>query len=361
MTFAIAAAGTGGHVFPGLAVGEALLARGVNPGDVIYIGGSRLESSVYPEAGFPFFELELRGLRRSISLSNLAIPRVVMAARRRILEMMGSRGTRAALGLGGYVTVPMAMAAAKAGVPYAVAEQNAEAGLANRFAAGRASKVFGSFPETARLPKAEWVGNPLRRPFAEFDRGRLRPQALDRYRLEPRLPVLGVFGGSLGASVINEAVATMLDGWTHRETQVVQIAGREGAAEMAARSATSPLRWTVLDFEDRMDLFFAAADLVVARSGGSVAEITATATPAILVPGHFGSGSHQEANARALEQAGAAVVVTEDELVDLGMSVASILADEERRTAMSRAAGGWAKPHAADSVVDALMAMAGLS
>ncbi len=361
MTFAIAAAGTGGHVFPGLAVGEALLARGVPIGDVIYIGGSRLESSVYPEAGFPFLQLELRGLRRSISLSNLRIPRVVMSARRRIFEMLEARGTKAALGLGGYVTVPMAMAATKAGVPYALAEQNAEAGLANRFAARRAQRVFASFPQTSRLPRAEWVGNPLRGPFAEFDRRRLRPQALDRYRLEPGLPVLGVFGGSLGAHVINSAVATMVEGWGEQPIQVVHIAGRGGAKELTARSANSPLRWTVLDFEDRMEMFFAAADLVIARSGGSVAEITATATPAILVPGHFGSGSHQEANARALELAGVAVVVTEDQLDDLGKAAASILGDERRRAAMSRAAAAHAKPHAAETVADALVTMAGLS
>ncbi|HEX7100306.1 MAG TPA: UDP-N-acetylglucosamine--N-acetylmuramyl-(pentapeptide) pyrophosphoryl-undecaprenol N-acetylglucosamine transferase [Acidimicrobiia bacterium] len=357
MSFAIAAAGTGGHVYPGLAVGEALVDLGVSRDEILYIGGQRLEAQVYPEAGFPFLSVELRGLSRQLTLRNLGIPRVVMAAVRTIRAELVARQVKALLGLGGYVTVPAGLAARSVGVPVAVAEQNAEAGLANRVVSRFATRVFGSFPITHRLPKAEWVGNPLRRPLAEFDRERLRPHALVRFGLEPDVPVLGVFGGSLGAGVINRAVIDMLAAWDGPSLQVLHLAG-QGYEEVSAAASVSPHRWVVLDFIGEMDAFFAACDLVVARAGGSVAELTATATPAILVPGGFGSGRHQALNAAALAEAGAAVVVTEDRIHELAPKVEALMSDSDARRRMADAARKIAKPQAATVIAQALIEMA---
>ncbi len=357
MSFAIAAAGTGGHVYPGLAVGEALVSFGVSRDDILYIGGRRLEAQVYPEAGFPFLSVELRGLSRSLTLRNLGIPRVVISAVRTIRSEIVARGVRALLGLGGYVTVPAGLAARRAGVPVAVAEQNAEAGLANQVVSRFATRVFGSFPTTHRLPRAEWVGNPLRRPLAEFDRQRLRPRALERFGLDADVPVLGVFGGSLGAGVINRAVIEMLAVWDGPPVQVLHLAG-QGYEEVSAAASVSSHRWVVLDFIAEMDAFFAACDLVVARAGGSVAELTATATPAILVPGGFGSGKHQAANAAALREAGAAVVVTEERLTELRAAVEELVSDVDARRRMAEAATKLAKPDAATVIARALIEMA---
>lgn len=354
---AVAAAGTGGHVFPGLAVGEALVTAGVARSDVLFIGGSRLERDVYPEAGFPFLEVELRGLQRSLSPANLTLPGVVVRAMRRIEEELRSRAVAATLGMGGYVTVPTVLAARRRSIPAAVAEQNAEAGLANRFASRFAARVFGSFPRTAGLPGADWVGNPIRRSLAEFDRARARRLGQERWSLDPGIPVLGVFGGSLGAGVLNAAMADLLATWRGPPVQVLHLAGR-GAPEVEPVARVSPLRWVVLDFCHDMDHFYASCDLVVARAGGSVAELTATATPSILVPGGFGSGGHQRANAEALRRAGAARVVAEDELAGLPGLIALLLHDASARRSMAEACSALARPDAADAIAAALIEMA---
>lgn len=358
MTFAIAAAGTGGHVYPGLAVGEALVERGVDPGDVLYVGGDRLEATVYPSAGFPFLSLELRGLARRLTLSNLALPRLVQRAVSRVHAEIRSRRVRVVLGMGGYVTVPAGLAARTAGIALAVSEQNAEAGLANRVMSRFAHRAFGSFPHTRGLARAEWVGNPIRRPLAEFDRRLLRPQALARWGLDGDLPVVGIFGGSLGAGAINQAVADMLESWKGPPLQVLHLAGH-GYEDMRPRARVSPHRWVVLDFCEQMESFYAACDLVVARAGGSVAELTATATPAILVPGGFGSGRHQAANATAMEAAGCAVVVEERRIHRLGEVLGALVVDTGRREQMEAAAGHLARPEAASQIAAALMEMAG--
>lgn len=357
MTFAIAAAGTGGHVYPGLAVGEALVEAGVAPSEVLYIGGDRLEASVYPAAGFPFLSVELRGLARRLTIANLAIPRVVIRAVRTVHAELQARGVRAVLGMGGYVTVPVGLAARRAGSGLAVSEQNAEAGLANRMVSRFAHRVFGSFPHTGGLSRAEWVGNPIRRSLAEFDRERLRPGALARWGLDPDVPVLGVFGGSLGAGAVNQAVAAMVEGWDGPALQILHLAGH-GYEEMSALARVSPVRWVVLDFCDEMEAFYAACDMVVARAGGSVAELTATATPAVLIPGGFGSGRHQEANASALAEAGCAVMVEESDISRLGPVVRELAADRSRREEMAGTAAQLARPEAATVIARALQEMA---
>jgi UDP-N-acetylglucosamine--N-acetylmuramyl-(pentapeptide) pyrophosphoryl-undecaprenol N-acetylglucosamine transferase len=175
------------------------------------------------------------------------------------------------------------------------------------------------------------------------------------FELTEGSPIIGVFGGSLGARVINEAVASMLDHWGGPEIQVLHLTGQEHLTDMVSRREGVSVPWVMVGFESRMELFYAAADLVVARSGGAVAELTATATPAILVPGSFGSGGHQEGNARALERAGSARVLTEEELAGLGAAVAEVTADGELRARMARGASDIAKPKAALTIAKAMI------
>ncbi|MFQ5523961.1 MAG: glycosyltransferase [Acidimicrobiia bacterium] len=354
MTFLIAAAGTGGHVYPGLAVGEALVELGVSRDEVLYVGGGRLEAEVFPGAGFPFLQLDLRGLRRSLTPANLSLPAVVWRARAKIVEVMKSRKVRSALGLGGYVTVPTAMAAHRSRVPIMIAEQNAEAGLANRITSRWAVRTFGSFPETEGLPKAEWTGNPVRRPFWEFRREDLRPKALRHYELNPDLPVLGVFGGSLGAGAVNEAVTGMLTRWDGPPFQVVHLTGKRNLATLLAYPEPRGVRWVRRGFEDQMEMFYAASDLVVARAGGAVAELTATATPAILVPGSFGSAGHQNRNAQELARRGAVVVLEEREIDGLSRLVGETLFDRRALAGMGEASRVLARPRAAFEIAEAM-------
>lgn len=351
----IAAAGTGGHVYPGLAVGEALVHLGITRDEVLYVGGDRLEADVYPSEGFRFMGVELSGLERRLTMRNARIPSVVMRARSSIRDAIDDSGVRVVLGMGGYVTVPAGMAARSRRVPFFNAEQNASAGLANRVSARWARASFTSFPETMGLARGRWVGNPLRRPFWSFDRETLRPDARDRYGLQSDSPVLGVFGGSLGAGIVNETVGAMVEGWTDGPAQVIHITGPAHLDSMSQRSAAESVTWRRIGFEERMDLFYAAADLVIARSGGAVAELTATATPSVLVPGRFGSGGHQEENARFLERSGASVVIEEEALGGLDSAVGDLLGQEERLEAMRAGARAIARPQAALTIGRAMI------
>jgi UDP-N-acetylglucosamine--N-acetylmuramyl-(pentapeptide) pyrophosphoryl-undecaprenol N-acetylglucosamine transferase len=359
MTFLIAAAGTGGHVFPGLSVGEALVDLGVSQEELLYVGGDRLEARVYPAKGYRFVQVELAGLKRSLSLDNARLPRVVLRARRLIADEIAASGVEVVLGMGGYVTIPAALAARRRRVAFFNSEQNAEAGLANRLTARWARASFVAFPDTGGLPQGKWVGNPVRREFWEFDRETLRSEALGRYELSAEMPVIGVFGGSLGAGLINDAVAEMLEEWSGPEVQVIHLTGPEHHSRLERRSAAHQVSWRRRGFEERMDLFLSVCDVVISRAGGAVAELTATGTPSILVPGRFGSGGHQAANARFLKEAGAALVVREEELDHLPDTVMDLLTNSEKLATMAASTRAIAKPEAARTIAGMMIEASG--
>jgi UDP-N-acetylglucosamine--N-acetylmuramyl-(pentapeptide) pyrophosphoryl-undecaprenol N-acetylglucosamine transferase len=354
MSYAIAAAGTGGHVFPGLAVGEALVASGVSRQDVLFVGGHRLEATIYPAAGFPFLSIELAGLQRRFTLMNFRIPSVVLAASRRIAAEYRERRVRAVLAMGGYVSVPAGLAARRSGTVLMLHEQNAEAGLANRVMARWALRVFGSFPVTGHLPRAEWVGNPIRTGLARFDREQLREVAMRMYQLDPGARVVGIFGGSLGAGVLNDVAAAIAAHPGAAGLALLHLTGIEHFESVSTRAAGSSRVWRPIGFEQRMELFYAACDLVIARAGGAVAELTATATPSILVPGGFGSAGHQAANASALAGVGAALVVPPDQVDLIPALVIELFEKPERLRQMAAGCVRLARPDAAAVIAAAL-------
>ena len=266
MTYAIGAAGTGGHVYPALAVAEALVAAGVVRSDIVFFGGDRLEKEVFPAQGFPFVEVELRGLRRRLTLQNVTLPRVVLNARKRIEAECSQRGAKVALATGSYVTIPLGWAAIRIGVPFFVQEQNADPGLANTLMSRRAEASFVSFSST-RLPRSVDVGNPLRAALADFSRSTLREPSLGRYGLEDGPFTVGIVGGSLGAMVLNESVVGLAAGWKGPSMQLLHLCGPSHLEAMKEAAEGARLRWRVVGFEPHMEHFFAACDLVVARRG----------------------------------------------------------------------------------------------
>ena len=350
MTFAIAAAGTAGHVYPGLAVAQALVDQGVPTEEVLFIGGNRLEATAVPQAGYRLLSVPLQGLARRVTLRNLTIPSKVAGAVRRIRGALLEQRVKVLLATGGYVTAPAGWAARSRKIPFFLSEQNAVAGLANRMMERWAAKSYASFPQTTGLKKAEWVGNPVRAEIVGVDRAAQRHQARQRYGLVEGIPVLGVMGGSLGAAAINRGVGRMLSDWRGEPLQVVHLSGSANYQQVLQRASESRIPWRVVGFEERMDLFYTACDLVVARSGGGVAELTAVGVPSVLIPGEFGSASHQAANAARLEEAGAAVTLEEGELHGLGVLVAGLLSDPGRRSQMSEAAQAIARPAAAQHI-----------
>ena len=349
MSFAIAAAGTGGHVFPGLAIAEALVERGVKRSDIVFIGGDRLEATVFPAEGFSFVGIELQSLQRSLSPRNLALPVVVARAARGARREMAARQVRVVLGMGSYVTVPVGWASRRARIPLFLHEQNAEAGLANRMMSRLAKTTFVSFADTRGVNRQVLVGNPVRDNLAGFVRAELRHRALSRYGLAPGPVVVGAFGGSLGAGAINEAVVSLAQRWSGTPIQILHLAGSVHQSDMHVLSERSVVPWTVIGFEEDMQFFYAACDIVIARAGGAVAEIAVTGTPAVLVPGSFGGG-HQMANARRFEKAGAAVVVTEQELGSLAGYLEPLVDDPGRRLKMAEGLKKLAYPNAAAQI-----------
>ncbi|MBT8213380.1 MAG: glycosyltransferase, partial [Acidimicrobiia bacterium] len=297
MTFAFAAAGTGGHIFPALAVAEALVAQGVSRDDIVFFGGDRLEARVVPEAGYELIKLPLRGLERRITTSNLAIPGMVRKAASVVATELAQRQATALLAFGGYVTVPTVWGARRAKVTAMLHEQNAVPGLANRLMARFSKEVFVAFDEAAgTLKGATVVGNPLRPAFDHFDRDSLRSDGRKRYGIDGSAFVVGILGGSQGAAVLN-ATATSLAGSLGEGAALLHLTGRAKADEVSAIAADND-RWVVIGFEPDMEHFYAACDLVVSRAGAlTMSEVAATTSPAIVVPYAAGTAGHQAANA----------------------------------------------------------------
>jgi UDP-N-acetylglucosamine--N-acetylmuramyl-(pentapeptide) pyrophosphoryl-undecaprenol N-acetylglucosamine transferase len=362
----IAAGGSGGHVFPGLALAWTLTAR--DPTTMVrFAGTSRgIEIRAVPAAGFPLDLLPILPLFRRPAPETVAAPfaavRGVLAAERLIRR----HRVEVVCGMGAYVTLPVAVGAWRAGVPVVLHEQNAVPGIANRLAARVARTVaLGVAEAAAGFPVASWrtvvVGNPVRPELAHLDRAGLRGQGLAAFDLDPRRRTLLVFGGSGGVWRLNEALVAATRHWPEpTAVQILHACGRGfepavRAAWAAAGPAGRGLAVKVLPFIDRMDLAYAAADLALTRAGAStLAELTAAGVPAVLVPLARATAGHQAANARAVAATGGAVVVEDDgrDLTGprLAATVAPLLADPERLAVMAEAMRGLGRPDAAQDL-----------
>jgi UDP-N-acetylglucosamine--N-acetylmuramyl-(pentapeptide) pyrophosphoryl-undecaprenol N-acetylglucosamine transferase len=330
----IAAAGSGGHVYPALAVAEVLTARGVAKEDIIFFGGDRMEADVIPAEGYPFVEVQIHGIRRSLSTDNLTLPLKVRAARKVIADTIIDRSIGAMVVFGGYVAGPAALAARKTGIPLIVHEANAQPGVANRLIARRADTVFASYaPALSKLPMAEIVGSPLRSAFGEFDRQALRSAARERYMVPDEAIVLGIVGGSLGARALNDITRTLVSDEA-RPYEIIHICGRAHAEEFEALSDGID-GWIVKGYEDDMPALYAATDLVLSRGGAmTVAELHATCTPAVIVPLPAG-GAYQGMNAVDAVDAGGFVVLDQSDTAQILDTVTSLLSDLDRLGQMS--------------------------
>lgn len=363
----IAGGGTAGHVIPGLAIAEELVAQGVSRDRVHYVGSARgVETRLVPEAGFELTVLPGRGIQRRFTVENVRSVLGLVAAVIIGVRLVGRLRPAVIVGLGGYASVPCVIGAVLWRVPIVVAEQNAVPGLANRLAArfARASAV--SFVGTD-LASATWTGNPVRSEvaaLAEPDPQR-RASARSRLGLPEDRTVLAVFGGSLGSRRINEATADAVAVWSDRSDLAIRhVSGSREHSETldrVGRRHDAALVYQLIEFEDDMPSVYAAADLVVCRAGASsVAELAVAGVPSVLVPLPWATGDHQNANARALVDAGAAVLVPDadfdaDRLV---AEVGSLLDDPSRRERMAAAANEFGRPDAAAAVVDLVFAHA---
>lgn len=357
MRIGFAAAGSGGHVYPALAVADAMVASGMDHSDIVFFGGDRMEATTIPAAGFRFVQVDIHGLRRSLSVENLSLPFKITAASKIIGAEIRSAGLDAMIVFGGYVSGPAAQAARRTKIPLIVHEANAVPGIANRLIASRASLVLvASVAATSKLKTGVVVGNPLRRAFDTFDRSSMTAESKGRYGIPLNAKVLGIVGGSLGSGALN-AIAVEIASHNPRSFHILHIAGTPHAGALLEASASYD-DWTVLPYEEDMIHLYAACDLVVSRAGAmTIAELEETATPAIVVPLPAGKG-YQTHNADELQISGGAVVISQDDTEAVVAAVFSLMADDAARGEMGRRAGQTGRRNAATEVANRTMELA---
>jgi len=356
----IAGGGTGGHISPDIAIADALerLAPGV---EVFFMGRSgSIEERLVGRTGRGFVAVPSRGLRRSADLRNLAMPFIVLAGFARSVAVLASRRPAAAVGTGGFVSMPPILAAQALRIPTVLQEQNSYPGLATRSLSRWASSVHTSFEETAEhLPRAREIalsGNPVRSEFEATDRAESRK----KLGLSPTGAVVLFVGGSGGAVRINEAVMGAAGRLSELGVELVVQTGSADVDRVRSALAAVDTRVVVEPFFDDMATAYSASDLVVSRSGATaIAEIEIVGRPSLLVPYPYATEGHQMKNARAVESAGAAVVVPDDELTGerLADEVSELLNDRTRLALMAQRAGTLARPDAAEQVAGAVLAL----
>ena len=357
MKVAIAAAGTGGHVYPALAVADQLVRRGLAKDDIVFIGGDRMEARVVPGAGYPFVAVDIHGIRRSLSIDNLKLPAKVMAARNVIANEIVQRGVGAMVVFGGYVAGPAALAASKTSIPLVVHEANAVPGLANRMIARRADTIYVAFaPSLDTMPTATVIGSPLRAEFSTFDRQQLMSAARERYGVPQDRKVLAVVGGSQGAAFLN-AVADALGSEDDRGFAIIHVTGGDHYEEIEPVAA-SHAGWVTVPFEESMTDLYAACDVILCRGGAmTVSEVEATHTPAIVVPLPAGKG-YQGKNAADLVASGGGVVVEQTDVASVAGAVRELMADGDRIEQMRAAPRTVDHAEAASTVAERTMDVA---
>jgi UDP-N-acetylglucosamine--N-acetylmuramyl-(pentapeptide) pyrophosphoryl-undecaprenol N-acetylglucosamine transferase len=335
----MAGGGTAGHTSPLLATADAL--RRID-GDlqVTALGTPRgLEVRVVPEAGYPLELVPPVPLPRRLNADLVRVPGRLSKAVTAALEVVDRIRPDVVVGFGGYVSVPAYVAARRRRVPIVVHEGNALAGIANKVGARMTRHVATSFPAT-ELRHGTYVGLPIRRMISTLDRSALRAEAREAFGLEPDRPTLLVTGGSQGARRLNEAVAGAQAGLADAGVQVLHVAGPQGEVPVSPRAGHPA--YVVVPYVDRMDLAYAAADLVVCRSGANtVTEVAAVGLPAAFVPLPIGNGE-QALNARPVVDAGGGLLVSDAALTAEWVTgtVPELLGDRDRLDRMSRAASG---------------------
>jgi UDP-N-acetylglucosamine--N-acetylmuramyl-(pentapeptide) pyrophosphoryl-undecaprenol N-acetylglucosamine transferase len=349
----VAGGGTAGHLQPALAIAEALVDQGHDRGSIEFVGSRRgQDGAALADRGFPFTLLPGRGIVRSlhprdITANCVAVAELGAAAARGFALVAGAR-PRVVVSVGGYASVPASLAAVVLGVPLVLVNVDAVPGAANRLF-GRFARASAVGWEATPLPRSVVTGTPVRPEIAALGLGPVdRADARRQLGLPPDRPTVAVFGGSLGARRLNQAVAGLVEQWSGRtDRSIYHIVGRRDWPVDAPRGAEPPASEQAgpalvqVPYQHQMAAVYAAADLVVCRAGAmTVAELAAAGVPSVLVPLPGAPGDHQTANARVLERAGAAVLVPDAQCQPgrLAEVVDGLLADGPGLERMARAA-----------------------
>ena len=331
---------------PALAVAERLSSEGA---EVVFIGGERAERQLVPAAGYELRTLRVEPLPRNEPLQAVRAAAIDLLATRAASRLLGELRPGAVMGGGGYVAGPVGLAAVLRRIPLVLSEADSHLGLTNRLLAPFARRVLLSFPLAGRDGSRYRVtGRPVPRPATD------RNAARERFGIGPEDTCVLVFGGSQGARSINHAAVEAFDG---AGFHVLHASGERDLPDLHAPGPHYDLRGFIPEFGEAL----LASDLVVARAGGSIFEIAAHGKPAVLIPYPYATADHQAANARFMAEAGAAIVIPDDELTAarLGQEVGELLSDRPRLAAMAHASAALARPEAASEIADELLAAAG--
>jgi len=369
----IAGGGTGGHIYPGIAVAEAL--EQLEPGIETFFMGRRgsIEERVVTETGRTFETVPSRGFIRGGRLVNVAVPFVVGAGYAAGVTKLMRRRPDAALGTGGFASLPPVIAAASLHVPVALQEQNSYPGLATRVLSRWADVVHTTFEETrTHLPRAKRIelsGNPIRAALGDAageglhsdTAGSMRAAARRGFGLSDGAPVIFLLGGSGGARSMSLAIADAAAELAAGGIEMIIQTGRDELPLVRESCSKAGATAVVESYFDNVADAYAACDLVVSRAGATtLAETAVVARPAILVPYPYATEGHQMKNARAVEAAGAAVVIPDGELAgdSLARRIQELLRDRTRLERMAHAARTLARPDAARRVAESVLALA---
>jgi UDP-N-acetylglucosamine--N-acetylmuramyl-(pentapeptide) pyrophosphoryl-undecaprenol N-acetylglucosamine transferase len=363
--FLFAGGGTGGHLYPAVAIADEL--RSLCPDAEIVFAGTKgkIEEQVVPRRGYRFVPIWISGFRRTFTPGTFLFPLKLIVATLQSLILIRKLRPAVVVGTGGYVCGPPVFAASMLGVPTLIQEQNSYPGVTSRLLARHASEVHITFESSRRYLKRQdnvkVSGNPVRSAVGTVS----RQEGAEFFRLQPDRTTLLVFGGSLGATSLNKAMLRILPGIIARDVQVIWQTGQGDytmAREFVLTAGENVAGQTrVHRFIERMENAYAACDLALCRSGAStIAELTLAGIPSVLVPYPHAAADHQTENARAMAEGGAAVMCKDSELeTGLLPLVQELLDDPARRQAMGRKAKMLAKPDAARTLAQAVLALAG--
>jgi UDP-N-acetylglucosamine--N-acetylmuramyl-(pentapeptide) pyrophosphoryl-undecaprenol N-acetylglucosamine transferase len=354
--------GTGGHIFPAVAIANELK-RLVPDADILFVGAlGKMEMEKVPAAGYKIIGVPIAGLQRRLTLANLKLPFLVIRSLMRTRKIIREFMPHAVVGTGGYASGPLLRAAASKGIPLLIQEQNSFAGITNKLLAKKAGKICVAYEGMEKFfPKDKLLltGNPVRQDIHNVREKRAEARAF--FKLDPARPTLLVIGGSLGARVINEAVGAGLEKLAAKNIQLIWQTGK-GYYTTALRQ-TEQMKGRnlyALDFISRMDLAYAAADIVISRAGASsVSELCNIGMPAILVPSPNVAEDHQTKNAMALVNKDAALLVKDaDATVRLIDTALELVEDPNRQVTLSNNISKMAYHHSANVIAMEVLKLA---
>jgi UDP-N-acetylglucosamine--N-acetylmuramyl-(pentapeptide) pyrophosphoryl-undecaprenol N-acetylglucosamine transferase len=354
----ISGGGTGGHVFPALAIAQAFRQRHPDA-HILFVGAKgRMEMTRVPEAGYKIVGLWISGLQRKLTLTNLLFPLKLIVSYWQAMRIVKKFKPHAVVGTGGYASGPVMLAATRTGVPALIQEQNSYAGLTNKQLASKVQRVCVAYPGMEKyFPKEiiRFTGNPVRKDI--LDIASKHEHALKQFAFDTGLKTLLILGGSLGARTINESLLAGFDKLLDAKVQVIWQTGKAYYEHVKAQVQNRDLRKIrIHDFLQQMDLAYAACDVVISRAGAlAISEICIARRPAILVPSPNVAEDHQTKNALALASKQAAVVVRDDEARDVLVDEAlKLLFDDHRCRELAANIAPFGKPNATEEIVDEL-------